>query len=161
MSAPTASPPGDHLVDTNVLLRSIEAGHPMHAIARQAVQYLTASGATLLVASQNLIEFWVVATRPVSVNGLGLTPAQTALELANFQIAFNLLPDVAAIFTHWQRIVTTNAVQGKQAHDVRLVAIMKAHGIRKILTFNGGDFAPFESSEAIQVVDPATVQATP
>jgi enamine deaminase RidA (YjgF/YER057c/UK114 family) len=75
----------DYLVDTNVLLRSVEVGHPMLAATRQALQHLTAAAATLCVAAQNLIEFRVVATRPASANGLGLLPTQAAKEIANFK----------------------------------------------------------------------------
>ncbi len=40
-------------------------------------------------------------------------------------------------------------VSGKNAHDARLVAVMKPHGITRILTFNAADFARFEGIEAI------------
>lgn len=159
MSSPSAGSSGDYLVDTNVLLRSVESGHPMHATA-QALQHLTAAGAALCIAPQNLIEFWVVATRPLSANGLGLTPAQTATDVVNFKTAFRLLPDTQTIFTHWERIAATYNVQGKQAHHVRLVAVMKVHGIRQILTFNTGDFVPYIPGENITVVDPG-VAAVP
>lgn len=147
--------PGDYLVDTNVLLRSVEAGHPMHATARRALLHLTAQGAVLCVAPQNLIEFWVVATRPPSANGLGLSPAQAVAEVANFKTAFRLLPDTPTIFTHWERIAAAYSVHGKHAHDARLVAVMRAHGIARILTFNVTDFSPYASGESITVVDPA------
>jgi predicted nucleic acid-binding protein len=78
-----------------------------------------------------------------------------------FKTALQLLPDMPAIFTHWERIVVTYGVQGKQAHDARLVAVMKAHGINQLLTFNVGDFAPFASGEGITVVDPAAAVAPP
>jgi predicted nucleic acid-binding protein len=154
----SSSPAGlanDWLVDTNVLLRSVEAGHPMQAIARQALQSLTAGGATLCISPQNIIEFWAAATRPVAANGLGLSPAQAAAEVVNFKAAFRFLLDAPAIFTHWERIVTTYGVHGKQANDARLVAVMKAHAVEKILTFNQGDFSPYASGESITVVCPA------
>ena len=37
----------------------------------------------------------------------------------------------------------TYNVQGKQAHDTRLVAAMERHGVRYLLTFNTSDFARF------------------
>jgi predicted nucleic acid-binding protein len=152
---------GDCLVDTNVLLRSVESGHSMHATARHALQHLTAAGAVLCVAAQNLIEFWAVATRPLSANGLGLSPAQAAAEIVSFKAAFLLLPDTPAIFTHWERVVTAYGVQGKRAHDARLVGVMKAHGVGQILTFNVVDFGPYISGESITVIDPAVVAAPP
>src|SRR4051812_18224769 len=101
----------------------------MHSAARQVLQRLTATGATLHVAAQNLIEFWVVATRPLASNGLGLSPAQAATEVSNFKAAFHLLPDTPAVFPEWERLAVLYQIQGKQAHDLRLVAVMKVHGV--------------------------------
>jgi predicted nucleic acid-binding protein len=98
------APTVEILVDTNILLRSIEAGHPMHSTARESVRRLVASGKVLGVAAQNLIEFWVVATRPLSANGLGLNIAQANFELSNFRAAYHLLVDTAAIFMQWERL---------------------------------------------------------
>jgi predicted nucleic acid-binding protein len=133
----------------------------MYATARLALQELTVAGASLHVAAQNLIEFWVVATRPVSSNGLGLTPAQAATEVNNFKAACQLLPDSPVIFAEWERLVMTYHVEGKQAHDARLVGVMKAHGIGKILTFNAADFNRFVAGEGITIVDPNVVAASP
>jgi predicted nucleic acid-binding protein len=132
----------------------------MQAAARQALHDLTAAGVALLVAPQNLIEFWAVATRPLAANGLDLTPAQAATEIGNFKAAFRLLPDSAAIFTEWERLAATYAVRGKQAHDTRLVAVMKAHGVGRILTFNAGDFSRF-AGEGVSTVSPAAGTVPP
>jgi hypothetical protein len=53
----------------------------MHATAHRALQALTLAGTPLCIAPQNLIEFWVVATRPLAANGLELTPAQVVKEV--------------------------------------------------------------------------------
>ncbi|MEN6357468.1 MAG: hypothetical protein ABFD83_10330 [Armatimonadota bacterium] len=39
--------------------------------------------------------------------------------------------------------MTNNNVNGKQAHDARIVALMLAHGITHILTLNPGDFSRY------------------
>lgn len=59
-------------VDTNVLLRSIDVGHAAQPIAQNAMIRLGKDRESLSIFSQNLIEFWAVATRPVANNGLGL-----------------------------------------------------------------------------------------
>jgi predicted nucleic acid-binding protein len=118
------------------------------------LQDLTTAGAVLWVAPQNLIEFWVVATRPVSANGLGLTPGQAAVEVDNFKAALRILPETPAVFPQWERLVTTYAVCGKQAYDARLVAAMKVQGIERILTFNTGDFSRYVTGERIEAIDP-------
>ena len=62
-----------HLVDTKVLTRLIVLKDPLSQPARAAIDKLQQDRTGLLVAPQNLIEFWAVATRPVEANGLGLS----------------------------------------------------------------------------------------
>ena len=65
-----------YLVDTNVLLRLVDRTHPLHQIVRTALRKLRVAGHKLRATSQNFVEFWNVATRPVARNGFGLTPAE-------------------------------------------------------------------------------------
>ena len=44
------------------------------------------------------------------------------------------------------------SARGKQAHDTRLVAAMRVHGLTHLLTFNARNFNRYEE---ITVVDPA------
>jgi predicted nucleic acid-binding protein len=142
------------VLDSNLMLRSVQPAHPSHTTARQATSALLARGDELCLVPQNFYEFWVVATRPVAQNGLGLSAASVVAELARFRALFTLLPDVPAILPEWERLVSTHAVIGKQAHDARFVAAMSVHGVDHILTFNVGDFARYPG---ITVLDPATV----
>jgi predicted nucleic acid-binding protein len=105
-----------------------------------------------------LYEFWVVATRPVAGNGLGLSAAEASAELARLRALFPLLLDTPAIFAEWERLVNVHQVLGKNAHDARLVAAMVVHGLTHILTFNTADFSRFPG---ITVIDPATVTPPP
>jgi predicted nucleic acid-binding protein len=52
----------------------------------------------------------------------------------------------------WRRLVGAHAVSGKSAHDARLVAAMKVHGITHILTFNSGDFGRYPE---VTVIEPS------
>jgi predicted nucleic acid-binding protein len=146
------------LIDTNILLREAEPSHPMHADAVAALRALRLRGATLYLVSQCFYELWVVLTRPVTVNGFGKTPAEAELFLTDWETRFTVLDDTPAVRTHWQQLVTTHAVSGKNAHDARLVAAMLAHGLTHLLTFNVADFRRFI---AVTVADPAGVLATP
>jgi predicted nucleic acid-binding protein len=140
------------LIDTNILLRSVQSRHPHYALADRALAVLRAGNEPLHVAVQNFVEFWTVATRPVESNGLGMTTEEAAQELAMLKDLFRLLPEPASIFEEWERLVTTCKVAGKNTHDARLAATMRLHGITKILTFNGTDFRRFPG---IAVLDPA------
>jgi predicted nucleic acid-binding protein len=140
------------LIDTNILLRSVQTHHPHYVLVDRALVALRADKEPLHAAVQTFIEFWTVATRPVENNGLGMTTEEAAQELAVLKDLFRLLPEPATIFEEWERLVTTYKVSGKNAYDARLAATMGLHGITKILTFNGADFRRFPS---VTVLDPA------
>jgi hypothetical protein len=61
------------LVDTSTILRTLQPLHPQREVARSAIKALTAQGVEVQIVAQNLIESWVVATRPIEQNGLGMT----------------------------------------------------------------------------------------
>lgn len=146
------------LLDTNILGRMAEPGHAQHATATDAVTALIARGDTPCLVPQVLYEFWVVVTRPLASNGLGYSPARADAELTHLSGLYPLLLDTPTVFAEWRRLVTTQGVSGKNAHDARLVAAMLVHGVSHVLTFNGADFARFAG---ITVLDPASVAAPP
>ena len=99
----------------------------------------------------------MVCTRPTSVNGLGRTAVEAWTELATIRKMFGFLDDPPGLFAEWQAIVSTASVLGKKAHDARLVAAMRVHGLTHLLTFNDQDFIRFT---AITVLSPAAVLTT-
>jgi len=142
-----------YLVDTNVLLRSVQKSHQMHSDAVRAIELLLRNPEAVSVIPQNLIEFWAVATRPEINNGLGLSVDETAQRIAFFKFAFVLLPDTNDIFKEWERLVAQHQVLGKQVYDARLVAAMKVHNLTQLLTFNTSDFKRFTGITAINPRD--------
>jgi predicted nucleic acid-binding protein len=145
-----------YLVDTNVLLRYADRTQPLHTQVRAAIRKLRADGHHLRTTSQNFIEFWNVATRPVSRNGLGLSHAAAERFLRLLERIFPLLPDNSAIYPEWRNLVVTYGVSGVQVHDARLVAFMNVNGLTHILTYNIADFSRY-APIGIVAVDPATV----
>lgn len=140
------------LVDTNILGRMAEPGHPHYQTALDAAAAFQQRLDTLCVVPQVLYEFWVTATRPVAVNGLGLSATEATVELVKVKALFVFLPDTAAIYPEWERIVSLHQVLGKNAHDARLVAAMAIHRVSHILTFNTADFARFSSVTTLNPV---------
>jgi len=63
-----------------------------------------------------------------------------AQQLTKLKSLFRVLRDERGLLQHWERLVTTLGVQGKSAHDARLVAAMRRHNLKHIYTFNAGDF---------------------
>jgi predicted nucleic acid-binding protein len=139
------------LLDSNILLRLAQPVHPHHPLTQGAVTTLHDRGAHLCMVPQTVYEFWVVATRPLAANGLGLTVSDSQAEVARFKRMFPLLPDLGSLFAEWEQIVYCHQVSGRQAHDARLVAAMRTHGLTEILTFNGSDFRRFPG---VSVLDP-------
>ncbi len=74
------------LVDTNIPLRSAQ---PSHLLCLR-----------LLFCSQNIAEFWNVATRPIKMNGLGFSK-KAIEEIAGIESLLTLLPDIPAIYPAW------------------------------------------------------------
>jgi predicted nucleic acid-binding protein len=145
-----------YLVDTNILIRFAGRTQALHNAVRAAVRTLKADGHALKAASQNFVEFWNVATRPVVRNGLGLTLAEAEWQLRLVERVFPRLDDSPTVYPEWRRLVIVYGVSGVKVYDARLVAFMRAYGIAHILTFNTADFKRY-SPEGIVAADPRTV----
>ncbi len=128
------------LLDTSILVRLANTSDGQHATAAQAVLELHRRGEVLHVTPQVLIEFRNVATRPVSVNGAGLSIVEAEAHASAFESRFPLLAETPAIFTNWKAIVAALGIIGKQVHDARLVAVCHAHAVTHLLTFNVAHF---------------------
>src|SRR5580704_9982823 len=135
------------LVDTNILLRSVEPLHPHHSVAVAAVYRLLAESTPVYFTLQNIAEFWNVATRPVENNGLGLSISSTLGEVEKIEALLTLLPDTPAVYAEWKRIIVEHSVSGVKVHDARLIATMKTHGVSRLLTFDLDDFARYAEIE--------------
>lgn len=144
------------LIDTNALLRTLQVRRPQYETMARALELLPEQGRDLHIVPQNLVELWVVATRPVEQNGLGMLPSSVAPELARLKSMFLLLPETPAIYPIWEALVTQHQVTGKPAHDARLAAAMQAHGLTAILTFDKSGFSRYPG---LEVVHPENVKA--
>ena len=144
------------LVDTSVLIRTLQPHHPLYLPAERAIRLLPGLGRELHIVAQNLIELWTVSTRPAGENGLGMTANDAAIELGRIKSMFLFLPETPVIYPAWEALVVRYGVTGKPAHDARLVAAMQAHGLTAILTFDRTGFTRYSG---IEVVHPEQVRA--
>ena len=145
------------LIDTNITIRGMDRKDPRSRLARRAIIELRRQGNVLCLATQNLVEFWAVATRPVDANGLGMSIEWAASQREWMKHFFKVLADGPEDYSEWERLVVQHRVSGKPAHDARLVAVMKAHGITHILTFNVQHFVRYGDVTAVspqEVVTP-------
>jgi predicted nucleic acid-binding protein len=64
------------------------------------------------------------------------------------------IADLPTLLAEWESLVVAHSCSGRASFDARLVAAMQTHGVIRILTLNGADFARFPG---IAVLDPAAV----
>jgi predicted nucleic acid-binding protein len=147
-----------YLIDTSILGRLANASDVQHSVAARAVMALHRRGEVLHITPQVMVEFRNVATRPVAVNGMGLSAADAEALAATFEARFRLLAETSDIYPAWKALVAGLAVIGKQVHDARLVAICHVHAVTHLVTFNVAHFARMAGfGPGVMVVDPATV----
>jgi predicted nucleic acid-binding protein len=130
-----------YLLDTNVVMRFCNPSDIKNQLATDAIAHLLTRSDECLLAPQIIVEFWVVATRPTQVNGLGWTVEQTRSTIDKLLDRFPMLEESPQVFPNWLNLVTTSRVMGKRTHDVRIIATMLANGITHLLTFNPSDFS--------------------
>jgi predicted nucleic acid-binding protein len=143
-----------YLLDTNVVLRLSNPSDDHHELVTEAIATLLTQGNECYLISQVLIELWVVATRPINVNGLGWSAEETHTIINQLLERFPFKEEVPQIFSTWLTLVTENQITGKRTHDVRIVATMIESGITHILTLNPKDFSGISG---ITVVHPKAV----
>jgi predicted nucleic acid-binding protein len=144
------------LLDTNILLRSAQPSHPLCRQATHAVSKLLRQRDAVFFCSQNIAEFWNVATRPAEENGLGFSQEEVLREVSSIESLFALLPDFSAIYPVWKRLLQDHRVQGVKVFDARLVAVMSVYAIDAVLTFNVADSKRYPN---ISTLEPAALLA--
>jgi predicted nucleic acid-binding protein len=137
------------LIDTNILLRMTRRSDSQHQLVDTALARLAGQGIPLYYTHQNIAEFWNAVTRPVSKNGFGLEVEDADREVRVIEAGMNLLPDGAAVYEEWRKLVVQSGISGVQVHDARLAASMHVHRVNHILTLNVSDFSRFEGVTAL------------
>ncbi len=148
-----------YLLDTGILLRLIDETDSQHVLVCNAVDLLIGRQDDLLITTQNIAEFWNVATPPKANNGLELPPNHVA------RVFHDSIEPIVAVLTEretlpaeFQRLLVHYSVVGKQVHDARLVAMMLSWQISRVLTLNERNFQRF-TPDGITVVSPAGLTA--
>jgi predicted nucleic acid-binding protein len=124
----------------------------------ESVESLAAQQEELFTTTQNVAEFWNVATRPIGDNGLELPVATVANLLENvIEPICAMLVEPESVYGELKRLGVKYEFRGKQVHDARLVALMVCWGVEKVLTLNERDFRRYEP-EGILVVTPKSIK---
>jgi predicted nucleic acid-binding protein len=146
------------LIDTNILLRIFRQDDPQYELVGIALDELDSRGEESCFSLQNIAEFWNVCTRPAERNGYGLSIADTNEFVEYIERTMTFLPDSEQVYWAWRRLVIEHNIRGVQVHDARLVAVMRAYGLDRILTLNQQDFLRYPG---INAVHPSQIQTSP
>ncbi|HSM81652.1 MAG TPA: PIN domain-containing protein [Nodosilinea sp.] len=141
------------MLDTNVVLRFSNPSDEQHELVTVAVAALLMQGNECYLTAQVVIELWVVATRPIEVNGLGWSTDQTRQVIEQLIDRFPLVEEGPQILSTWLTLVTEHCVKGKRTHDARIAAVMAVAGISHVLTLNPTDFAGIAEISAVHPQD--------
>lgn len=144
-------------IDSNVLLSATAPLRPLHRAAWAVLNEWPSQGLILATSSQVLREYLAVSTRPVNVNGLGLSVDDALDNVAVFRGRMRLFVESEPVWDRLRGLIATYDCKGKQIHDANIVATALAFGVPQLVTANVGDFSRFASE--IEVIDLATVAA--
>lgn len=142
---------GEHVfLDTNVLLCASDASRDQHIHALRLLSEAGESGFHLLISGQILREYLVVATRPIGLNGLGMTSDEALRNIEQVKHRTGLIEETAQTAERLQSLVRRHTLQGKRIHDANVVATMACRGIKILITGNRRDF---EGVDSIRIFD--------
>ncbi|MGE5579939.1 MAG: type II toxin-antitoxin system VapC family toxin [Bacillota bacterium] len=127
------------LIDTNVLVYSLQEDAPQHGASRRLIEAAQAGNPLACVFHQNLLEFFAVITDPRRLEN----PATTAEALDLLEQFGTMLPVLQPSSDSLSRLTSLAPgleVRGQQIFDCHLVAQMIEAGLETICTYNTKDF---------------------
>jgi predicted nucleic acid-binding protein len=147
------------LVDTSILIRTLQPHHSLYAPAERAVWLLPEQVENFTSSRKTLSSYGPLRPGHLEENGLGMTAAKAAAELERIKGMFLFLPETPAIYPACETLVLRHRVMGKSSHDARLVAAMQAHRLTAILTFDAAEFSRYPGIEVVHPTDVTTRSA--
>jgi toxin-antitoxin system PIN domain toxin len=132
------------LLDANILVYAVEIGAPQHAASRTLIEAGRDPSTALNLVSQALCEFYSVVTNPRRVaSPRSPSDALSAISAVLALPGVRLLSTPARAVAGWMALLQRCPVTGRDVFDLQLVATMLANDVRRIYTFNIGDFEVF------------------
>ncbi|MDI9569614.1 MAG: PIN domain-containing protein [Pseudomonadota bacterium] len=129
-------------IDTNILAYATDGESPFQAKSLDTLKQLMTDGIDFAISPQIVREYLVVLTRGLPPDD----PVRVAAlhNVRKFIEAFILLDENSETVAKSQTIMENCAVGGKQIHDANIVAVMLAHGVKRLLTHNLDDFKKYD-----------------
>jgi len=139
------------LIDTNVLLSATVASRADHTTSKTLLDRAPATGIHPVSTGQIFREYLAVATRDPTRNGLGIESSEALHNIRQFRTRLHLLPENREVTATLLGLVEQYHLSGTRIHDANLVAIMRVHDVRTLVTANTGDFEAFDD---IRIITP-------
>jgi predicted nucleic acid-binding protein len=141
------------VIDTNVLVYSTVLDNPWHNQARRWLARLQSKGVHLCVTTQILREYLVVLTRG-NVFEKSFSVDQVLAQIRMLLPSLTVLDEPLEVVDLLHDLVRRYQIRGKSIHDANVVAVMLAHGIHRLASYNSSDFERFEEI----ALEPASVE---
>ena len=129
-------------LDTNVLLDATDEGRVLHELAFDIFRVLPATGVVLQLATQVLREYLVVATRPITKNGLGLDLEDAIANADAFSARATPVSESLASYEQMKAWAKEKRVVGMNLHDLQILSTATCAGADVFVTTNIDDFPP-------------------
>jgi predicted nucleic acid-binding protein len=136
-------------VDSNVLVAVTDTARAVYGDSKAFLGACVEGKYRAFASGQVFREYAVVVTRPKGVNGLGIPPKQAASNIRAFLKVVQVLEETKESLDVLARLIQAHDLKGKRIHDANMVAVMRAHGLKALKTWNPGDFRCFEGIEII------------
>jgi predicted nucleic acid-binding protein len=133
------------VIDANVLAYAMNADAEQHAASRALLEAARDPATTLYVTSQILCEFFSIIT-----NNRRYPQACSAADARRIVVALVALPGIhvlpvpAGVVSILMELLERRPVTGGDVFDLQIAATMLANDVRRIYTFNAGDFEVFQ-----------------
>jgi predicted nucleic acid-binding protein len=149
-----AIPAGELLfLDTNILVAATDVSRPLHAVARKLIARGRSAGLPGATSGQVIREYIVVATRPPSANGLGLSSADALRNIAAMTGRLEFCDESEAVSVRLRALVAAGNLTGVAVHDANIAATAAVHGISHIATENPEDFAGYPELGIVRLAE--------
>ena len=126
-------------LDTNILVYASVDPSPFYDLARAAITAFEAHHTPLWISRQVLREYLATLARP----HIGIPITELTAAVRQFAVRFHIAEESPLVTA--QLLTLLERGYSRQIHDTNIVATMQAFGIKRILTNNPDDFAPFAS----------------
>jgi len=136
-------------VDANVIVYALDPSTSFHGVSAGFWRSVAAGRVPAAVSPQVLHEAFVALTRRI---GKPLDAGAAAGLLADVLATpgLRVLPAGTVAAADGLRLAAARAVRGAGIYDVAHVAVMREHGLRRIVTFNRRHFEGYEGIEPVE-----------